>query len=69
MYFIRKGVVKVLANDNKTTLAFMGEGSYFGEIGVLITKKRTVSVKAKTICIFFTIPQEELIEILEAFPV
>jgi CRP-like cAMP-binding protein len=56
MYFIRKGTVKILANDNKTTIAYMSEGSYFGEIGVLITKKRTVTVKAKTICVFFTIP-------------
>jgi CRP-like cAMP-binding protein len=44
MYFIRKGIVKIIANDNHTVIALMNEGSYFGEIGILITKKRTVSV-------------------------
>jgi len=46
----------------------MGEGSYFGEIGCLITQKRTVAVKAKTICIFFVIKKEDLNDILDHFP-
>jgi CRP-like cAMP-binding protein len=37
MYFIKSGIVQVLATDNKTIIAFMTEGTYFGEIGLLIT--------------------------------
>ena len=68
MYFISKGFVEVLATDNKTVLAYMGEGSYFGEIGVLLTGKRTVSVRTKTACIFYTVSGDDLTKILESFP-
>jgi len=37
MYFIKSGIVQVIATDNKTSIAFMSEGTYFGEIGVLLT--------------------------------
>jgi CRP-like cAMP-binding protein len=37
MYFIKSGIVQVLATDNKTIIAFMSEGTYFGEIGILLT--------------------------------
>ena len=44
MYFIKSGIVQVLATDNKTIIAFMSEGTYFGEIGILLTQKRTCSI-------------------------
>ena len=37
MYFIKSGLVSVLATDNRTIIAFMSEGTYFGEIGILLT--------------------------------
>lgn len=37
MFFIKTGIVQVLATDNKTTIAYMSDGAYFGEIGVLLT--------------------------------
>ena len=68
VFFIKKGVVEVLATDNSTVIAYLSEGAYFGEIGVLITGVRSVSVKAKTVCIFFVIGKEEFLAILERFP-
>ena len=44
MYFIKSGIIQVLATDNKTILAFMSDGTYFGEIGILLTQKRTCSI-------------------------
>jgi CRP-like cAMP-binding protein len=41
MYFIKYGIVQVLATDNKTSIAYMSEGTYFGEIGVLLSQKRS----------------------------
>ena len=68
MYFIKSGIVQVLSTDNKTVVAYMSEGTYFGEIGILITQKRTCFVKAKTPCVLFTIKRCDMLDILEKFP-
>lgn len=60
IYFMKSGIVQILATDNKTVLAYMSDGTYFGEIGVLLTEKRTCFVKSKTVCVFFTIEKEEM---------
>ena len=68
MYFIGRGLVEVLASDNKTVISFQGEGCYFGEIGVLLTGKRSCSVRSKTVCIFYSLNKEELNKILVNYP-
>ena len=68
MYFIKSGFVEVLATDQKTIIAYLGEGCYFGEIGILITGKRTVTVRSKNITICYTIDKAELLNILEIYP-
>lgn len=65
MYFIKSGIVKVFASDERTVIAYMSEGTYFGEIGVLITQKRSCSIKARTNCVFFSINKKDLNNILE----
>ena len=47
----------------------MSEGAYFGEIGVLLTNKRSCSIKSKCVSVFYTITSEDLIEVLDAFPI
>lgn len=47
----------------------MGEGSFFGEIGVLLTKKRSCSIYAKSLSIFLTVTKEDLLSLLESHPV
>ena len=68
MYFIKKGLTVVYATDNSTVIAYLSEGSYFGEIGILITKIRTVTIKAKKDWMFYVIQKDELLKILESFP-
>ena len=68
MFFIHQGIVQILATDNKTVIAFQSQGCYFGEIGVLLTEKRSCSVKAVTMCIFMTISKEALEKIFETYP-
>lgn len=65
MFFIQQGIVQILATDYKTVIALQSQGCYFGEIGVLLTEKRSCSVKAVTMCIFMTITKEELEAIFE----
>lgn len=41
MYFIKNGLVEIQATDNSTVIAYMSEGSYFGEIGILLLGTRS----------------------------
>ena len=68
MFFIREGEVEVLSSDNESQLAILREGSYFGEVGLLLTQKRSVSVRALTLCLFEVIHQDDLNRVLEEFP-
>lgn len=60
--------MQILATDYKSVIALQSQGCYFGEIGVLLTEKRSCSVKAVTMCIFMTITKEELETIFESYP-
>ena len=68
MYFIKEGEVEILATDNNTRIGILGPGAYFGEIGLLLTQKRTVTVRALTLCIFATINKKHFDLVMEAFP-
>ena len=70
MYFIKKGQVKVVCNDDESQyIAYLNEGSYFGEIGILMNnRQRTTSVLAETQCKFYIIGANKLRQILPRFP-
>jgi len=68
-YFIKTGIVQVIATDGRTPIAIMSEGSFFGEVGVLLTQRRSCSIFAKTLSVFLTVKKEELVEILSHYPV
>jgi CRP-like cAMP-binding protein len=68
MFIIKNGIVEVLATDNSTVIAYLSEGCYFGEIGWLLTGTRSVTVKAKTVWIFFVIQKEDFVRIIERYP-
>jgi CRP-like cAMP-binding protein len=67
-YFINEGVCEVVASDEQTLVRFMSTGSFFGEIGCLLTGKRSCSVIARTTTILHSIKKEPLIAILEEYP-
>ena len=46
----------------------MSEGTYFGEIGVLLGQKRSCTVKARSCTSLFTIDKDDLIPILGKYP-
>jgi CRP-like cAMP-binding protein len=68
MYFIQTGYIEVLCKNEIETLIYYGKGSYFGEVGVLITGKRTLSVKSKSDSIVYYIMKDDLLTILDVFP-
>jgi CRP-like cAMP-binding protein len=68
MYFIRQGYVDVSVADGIESIAFMEEGSYFGEIGVLLQDRRSTSVLAHTNVILCSIDKHDMLHILDKFP-
>lgn len=68
MYFIQEGYVEIICTDNVTPVAYFSTGSYFGEIGVLITGVRTVSVKTKTNSVLYYIESDALLEAFKQDP-
>lgn len=67
-YFIYEGVCEVVASDERTLIRFMPKGSFFGEIGCLLKRKRSCSVIARTSTILQYIKKEPLLAILEDYP-
>jgi CRP-like cAMP-binding protein len=66
MYFIHHGQVEILcADDGQTVIAKQMKGSYFGEIGILITKRRTATVRAIITSILYTVDRDQFLEILD----
>ena len=68
MFFIKKGEVEILSSDTETQLAILREGAYFGEIGVLLSDKRSVSVRALMLCTFEVINKDDFKTVLEQYP-
>ena len=51
MYIIRKGTVQILAKvEDFTNPIMLKDGSFFGEMALVMEVRRTVSVEAKTMC-------------------
>lgn len=67
-FIVRYGTVEVLASDNLTQITLMDPGNFFGEIGVLFSKLRTVTVRAYTAVILCCIQKKHLVPVLEEFP-
>lgn len=68
IYFIRRGTVEVLAHDERTRMATLGDGDYFGELALLTRQPRSASIRALDYCDFYTLDREHFEEVLAQFP-
>ncbi|KAI9331646.1 hypothetical protein DFJ73DRAFT_781474 [Zopfochytrium polystomum] len=68
MFFIQRGEVQVISEDEETILNVMGEQSFFGEIGVLFSVPRTASCRADGRCLILVLTKDKLASILAAYP-
>eukprot|EP01135_Chromosphaera_perkinsii_P007543 Nk52_evm27s913 gene=Nk52_evmTU27s913 len=68
MFFICKGSVEICSEDGKTIYAVLSEGSYFGEVAILLKERRTASVRAKTFCDLFSLSKQDLFEVISDYP-
>ena len=49
MYFVQRGVCEVVEESTGAVLFVLEEGSYFGEIALLVSERRTASVRTATV--------------------
>ncbi|KAL9654764.1 hypothetical protein ABK040_008558 [Willaertia magna] len=69
MYFILKGYVEVISEDNPPIVfATLKEGQFFGEISVVLDQTRNATVRAGTYCDLYVLTKESLKQIEEDFP-
>lgn len=68
MYFISKGTVDVVSEDEKQVYATLGSGAFFGEIALLLSAPRNATIKAKEFCECYSLNKTTFETILTRFP-
>ncbi len=68
MFFISRGSVEILGEDGRTVYATLTEGSFFGEIALLLDRPRTASVRALDYCDLYVLDYDTFHEILTDYP-
>jgi len=68
MYFISRGSVEVLSEDEAITYATLKEGSFVGEIALLLSMPRTATVKAVDYCDLYMLHKDTFDSILLKYP-
>ncbi len=67
MYFICRGDVQVIG-ENEEVLSTLNEGSFFGEIALLMSQPRTATIRAKDNCDLFVLEQSDFAALLRDQP-
>lgn len=68
LYFISSGSVEIVAADNRTVYAVLGEGNFFGEVALLTNAPRNASIRAMEFCDLYYLDKKTFDYILESFP-
>ncbi|MCB1191555.1 MAG: cyclic nucleotide-binding domain-containing protein [Leptospiraceae bacterium] len=68
MYFISRGHVDILDAEAKNVVVTLTEGSFFGEIALLISTPRTATVRASDYCDLYTLNKATFDSVLAMFP-
>lgn len=68
MYFISRGAVEVVSADEKVVYATLSEGSFFGEIALLLSSERTAGIRAKDYCDLYYLDKSTFENIIQHYP-
>jgi CRP-like cAMP-binding protein len=68
MYFLRRGIVEVISGDGRTIFTTLSDGAFFGEVSLLVSGRRTASIRAVTHCDLLRLEQEDLNKALLDYP-
>ena len=67
MFFIHRGICDIVDADGKTVKS-LGPGRFFGEVSVMFSIPRTVTIKARTNADLFILTKNDLQDVLENYP-
>ncbi|KAI7795656.1 hypothetical protein IRJ41_002465 [Triplophysa rosa] len=68
MYYIEKGEVDVLSNNELTVVVKLKAGQYFGERNLLLGEPRAASLRAATNCDLYVLSKKSLDETFQYYP-
>ncbi|XP_021473202.2 uncharacterized protein LOC110533386 isoform X2 [Oncorhynchus mykiss] len=68
MYFIEKGEVEVLSQDELTVIIKLNAGQYFGEGSLLFAEPRATTIRAATNCDLYVLSKKSLDETVKYYP-
>jgi voltage-gated potassium channel len=68
IFFISKGAMDIINETNNKKYASMSEGDYFGNLSIMLSEKRTASVRTTEFCEIFVLYSEDFFRIKEEYP-
>ncbi|GAB6088860.1 hypothetical protein JCM12856_04530 [Spirochaeta dissipatitropha] len=68
MYFISRGSVDVVSEDESIVYATLNEGAFFGEIALLLSTPRNATIKAREYCDLYSLNKITFERILDKYP-
>mmetsp|Transcript_43717 Transcript_43717/g.119438 ORF Transcript_43717/g.119438 Transcript_43717/m.119438 type:complete len:918 (-) Transcript_43717:185-2938(-) len=70
MYFIYSGIMHVTSkytNEADAVVVVIGDGCYFGEVSLMLNRKRCASVKAKTVSVLYSVSKASFMSMLDDY--
>ncbi len=68
MFFISRGSVDVVSQDESTVYATLTDGQFFGEIALLSSTPRTATIKAREYCDLYSLHRTAFERVLSRYP-
>ena len=70
MYIVEKGTLEVIHPTSGKIVKTLGKGSWFGELAILAHAgaRRSMHIRAKTICELYVIRKDDLFEAFRDYP-
>nr|XP_015204833.1 PREDICTED: uncharacterized protein LOC107077636 isoform X2 [Lepisosteus oculatus] len=68
MFFIEKGEVDVLSQDERNVIVKLKAGQYFGEGSLLFSEPRSTTIRAATNCDMYVLSKKSLDETVKYYP-
>ncbi|XP_041079789.1 uncharacterized protein LOC121297506 [Polyodon spathula] len=68
MFFIEKGEVDVLSQDERSVMVTLKAGQYFGEGSLLFSEPRSTSIRASTNCDMYVLDKKDLDSTVKYYP-
>ncbi|XP_068723461.1 cyclic nucleotide-gated channel-like [Montipora capricornis] len=68
MFYIHRGRVEILCENNDEVLVTLSEGQLFGEVSMVYNLPRSASVRAATPCVVFLLDRRDLNKVLRHYP-